>query len=75
MNRRNLLSSAYLWDRDKEEALESILSYVWENELDDFIDFVKDGGEPQDHIFWDCLVASDNDPDHWLRTHGVILME
>ena len=59
----------------RNEALENVLDYIWEKELDDFIDFVKDGGEPQDHIFWDCLVANDRDPDNWLRTHGASLME
>lgn len=54
-----------------DQAKENIIDYLWEREMDDFIECVKDGGEPTDHIFWDCLVATTHDPHRWLDDNNL----
>lgn len=60
------------WSRDDltpEQAKENIVDYLWEQERDDFINYIKTGGDATDHIFWDCLVATFQNPHDWLNEY------
>jgi len=66
-NSRDLLTAS--------QANANILGYLWEQEIDGFIEYVKDGMDPTDHIFWDCLVASVDDPHRWLDDNNLLITD